>query len=148
VNIIKSGRGLVSRYLGLLILSMPLILNAQIKDQYIANTISRYFARNRTAPPLISAELSNDYLYGRTLKIRIQGRRTQENEDIGFAFGAAASIANQTSLPIQTLWVEMDVRYKSVEMTTAIAPADCSIDTIVRKTKSFGTWWQNCLEFL
>ncbi|NQV14927.1 hypothetical protein HQ531_05660 [bacterium] len=127
---------------------MPLLLQAQIRDQHIATTVEKYFARNRTAPTLISVNLSEDYMYGRTLKIRIHGHRNTENEDIGFAFGAAAAIANQTSSKIETLWVEMDVRYKKIETTIAVAPAPCSIDAIVRKSRSFGSWWEECLEFL
>ena len=124
------------------------MLSAQIRDHHIATTVEKYFARNRTAPTLISVDLSDDFMYGRTLKIRIRGQRNTENEDIGFAFGAAAAVANQASIKIETLWVEMDVRYKSIETTVAIAPAPCSIDAIVIKSTSFGSWWEDCLEIL
>jgi len=132
----------------LLLLFLPLILSAQIQDRHIARTVEKYFARNRTAPAIISAEVVDDYLYGRTLKIRIRGNRNSENEDIGFAFGAAAAVANQATSPLDMLWVEMDVRYKAIETTVAVAPAECSVEAIVRKSRSFGDWWEHCLEFL
>lgn len=87
-------------------------------------------------------------MYGRTLKIRIQGHRNSENEDLGFAFGAAAAVANQASNKLEAIWIEMDVRYKAVETTVAVAPAPCSIEAIVHKSRSFGEWWENCLEIL
>lgn len=132
----------------LVLLLFPTVLAAQIQDRHIASTVAKYFARNRTAPTIISAEIVDDFLYGRTLKIRIQGHRNSENEDIGFAFGAAAAVANQASTSFDALMVEMDVRYKRIETTIAIAPADCSIEAIVRKTRTFGEWWKDCLEIL
>lgn len=132
----------------LLLLFIPLTLPAQIHDRHIAGTVEKYFARNRTAPAIISSEVVDDFLYGRTLKIRIRGNRNSENEDLGFAFGAAAAVANQATTPLDMLWVEMDVRYKAIETTVAVAPADCSVEAIVKKTKTFGDWWENCLEFL
>ena len=126
----------------------PILLSAQIQDYHISRTVEKYFTRNRTAPALVSTEVVDDIIYGRTLKITIQGHRNSENQDIGFAFGAAAAIANQASHPFEALWVEMDVRYKQTETTIAVAPAACSIDAIVRKTRSFGSWWEGCLEFL
>ncbi len=127
---------------------LPILLSAQIQDQYIASTVEKYFARNRTAPTIISAEIVDDIMYGRTLKIRIQGHRNSENEDLGFAFGAAAAVANQASNQLDALWIEMDVRYKVWETTVAVAPAPCSIEAIVLKTRSFGAWWEDCLEIL
>ena len=124
------------------------MLSAQIQDRYIGSTVEKYFARNRTAPTIISAEVVDDIMYGRTLKIRILGHRNSENEDLGFAFGAAAAVANQASNQFDALWIEMDVRYKAVETTVAVAPALCSIEAIVHKTRSFGTWWEDCLEIL
>jgi hypothetical protein len=132
----------------LIIILFPLLSIAQIQDAHIQSTVEKYFARNRTAPALMSASVVDDIMYGRTLKISIRGHRNSENEDIGFAFGAAASIASRASSPIETLWVEMGVRYKRIETTIAIAPAKCSSDAIVRKTRSFASWWEECLEFL
>lgn len=126
----------------------PLLVQAQIQDRYISSTVEKYFNRTRTAPTLMSVELVNDFMYGRTLKVHIIGHRNSENEDIGFAFGAAAAIASQVTTPFESLWVEMDVRYKDTETTIAVAPATCSVDAIVRKSKSFGSWWENCLTFL
>lgn len=136
------------KYLRIAILIVPIFLSAQIQDRHVARTVEKYFARNRTAPAIISADVVDDFLYGRTLKIKIQGQRNTENEDLGFAFGAAAAVANQASTAFDVLWVEMDVRYKAVETTVAVAPALCSIEAIVHKSRSFGEWWENCLEIL
>lgn len=125
-----------------------MILSGQIQDRHIASTVEKYFARNRSAPMIISADIVDDFLYGKTLKIKIQGQRNSENEDLGFAFGAAAAVAAQAASDFEFLWVEMDVRYKAVETTLAVAPADCSIEAIVKKTRSFGEWWEDCLEIL
>jgi len=130
-------------WLKYLIILIPLVVQAQIQDMHVSGTVEKYFDRNRTSPVLMSAEVVDDYIYGRTLKISIRGRRNRENEDIGFAFGAASAIASKATTPFETLWVEMDVRYKTIETTIAVAPAPCSIDAIVRKTKSFGSWWGN-----
>jgi hypothetical protein len=131
-----------------IIILLPTLLSAQIQDRHLASTVEKYFARNRTAPTIISAEVVDDIMYGRTLKIRIQGHRNSENEDLGFAFGAAAAVANQASNKLEAIWIEMDVRYKAVETTVAVAPAPCSIEAIVHKSRSFGEWWENCLEIL
>ena len=136
------------KYLLPILLLFPFVLSGQIQDRHVASTVEKYFARNRSAPTIISAEVVDDFLYGRTLKIRIQGHRNSENEDLGFAFGAAAAIANQATNTFEALWVEMDVRYKGVERTIAVAPAQCSIVAIVLKSRSFGDWWENCLEIL
>ncbi len=121
---------------------------AQIQDHHIASTVEKYFVRNRTGPTLISAEIIDDFIYGKTLKIKIRGHRNSENADLGFTFGAAAAVANHASNPIEMLWVEMDVRYKTLETTIAVAPAKCSIEGIVTKTRTFDSWWKDCLEFL
>lgn len=136
----------ISKYLSMLLL--PVFLLAQYSDQQLPGVVESYFKRNRTSPTLVSVDVDKDYLYGRTLRIKIMGNRTTSNDDIGFAFGAAAAVANHAQKPIDTIWVEMDVLYKVVETTIAVAPADCSIDAIVRKTRKFSDWWDNCLEFL
>ena len=128
------------------LLLVPILLEARISDRYLAPTVEKYFARDRTAPTLLSVEVIDDFLYGRTLKIRMRGQRNQENTALGFAFGAAASVANQADVPIETLWIELDVRYKHIETSIAVAPADCSIEAIVDKQRSFGFWWKNCLD--
>ena len=138
----------LTNYRAIILFLFPLILSAQLQDIHISRTIEKYFNRNRTAPTLLSSEVLDDYMYGRTLKINIRGQRNSENEDIGFAFGAAAAIAAQANQSFETLWVEMDVRYKNIETTIAVAPAPCSIDAIVRKSRSFNSWWKDCLEFL
>ena len=150
INAIRKDRSLKKhrQYMLPILLLFPLLLSAQIPDRHVASTVEKYFARNRSAPTIISAEVVNDFLYGRTLKIRIQGHRNSENEDLGFAFGAAAAIANQATNTFEALWIEMDVRYKEVETTIAVAPALCSIEAIVQKSRSFGEWWQDCLEIL
>ncbi len=131
-----------------ILIFLPILLSAQIHDRHLASTVEKYFARNRTAPTIISAEVVDDIMYGRTLKIRIHGNRNSENEDLGFAFGAAAAVANQATNELQALWIEMDVRYKAVETTVAVAPALCSIEAIVHKSRTFGEWWEDCLEIL
>ncbi|NQV30537.1 MAG: hypothetical protein HQ508_06590 [Candidatus Marinimicrobia bacterium] len=138
---------IINRLSALLII-FPVLLVAQISDSHISSTIEKYFARNRTAPTLVSVEIVDDYMYGRTLKVRIQGHRNSENEDLGFAFGAAAAVANQASDKFEVLWVEMDVRYKRLETTIAVAPAQCSIEAIVLKSRTFSDWWEKCLEIL
>lgn len=136
------------KHLAFLLFLIPVLLSAQIQDRHVASTVEKYFARNRTAPAIISADVVDDFLYGRTLKIHIQGQRNSENEDLGFAFGAAAAVAAKAATDFEHLWIEMDVRYKAVETTIAVAPAPCSIESIVHKTRSFGEWWETCLEFL
>jgi len=131
--------------LGLLI---PVLNYGQINDSQISRTVEKYFARSRTAPTLISADVVDDIMYGRTLKIRISGHRNRENDELGFAFGAAAAVANRASSKFDQIWVEMDVRYKETETTIASAPAQCSIDCIVTKVQVYEYWWENCLEFL
>ncbi|MCF7824341.1 MAG: hypothetical protein K9N35_09245 [Candidatus Marinimicrobia bacterium] len=130
------------------ILVFPIFINAQIQDMYISSTVEKYFDRNRTAPTLMSVDVVDDYMYGRTLKLVIRGHRNSKNEDIGFAFGAAAAIAAKANIPMETLWVEMEIRYKTMETTIAVAPAPCSIEAIVYKSRSFGFWWESCLNFL
>ncbi|MEA3287960.1 MAG: hypothetical protein U9Q77_11390 [Candidatus Marinimicrobia bacterium] len=133
----------------LIILSMlPIFTLAQIQDHHISSTVEKYFNRNRTGPTLISADIVDDFIYGRTLKISIRGHRNSENPDLGFAFGAAAAVANHAANPIKMLWVEMDVRYKKLETTIAVAPTPCSVEAIITKTRTFDSWWQDCLEFL
>jgi len=132
----------------ILLLCLPLVLAAQYEDRQVPGIVQKYFDRNRTSPPLVRADITDDAFYGRTLKIKIQGNRNSVNDDLGFAFGAAAAVAHNTNEPIETLWVEMDVRYKDIETTIAIAPADCSIESIVLKTRTFGDWWDRCLEIL
>ncbi len=131
-----------------LLFLLPIMMLGQIRDHHISSTTEKYFNRNRTAPTLISTDIVNDLMYGRTLKITIRGHRNSENQDLGFAFGAAAAIANQASTPFEALWVEMDIRYKQLETTIAVAPAHCSIDAIVRKSRSYDSWWEECLEIL
>lgn len=126
----------------------PLFIHAQIQDNHIPGTVEKYFNRNRTSPTIMSTEIIDDYIHGRTLKIKIRGHRNSENADLGFAFGAAAAVANHALNPISTIWVEMDVRYKNTETTIAVAPADCSIEAIVTKTRTYDTWWEDCLEIL
>ena len=129
-------------------LLLPILNHAQIEDNMIGRTVEKYFARSRTAPTLVSADVVNDALYGRTLKIRIVGHRNRENAELGFAFGSAAAVANRASHKIDQIWVEMDVRYKETETTIAVAPAKCSIDCIILGTEVYSYWWENCLQFL
>jgi hypothetical protein len=127
---------------------MPLSNFAQIHDSQISRTVEKYFARSRTAPMLISTDIVDDIMYGRTLKIKIVGHRNRENAELGFAFGAAAAVANRADVIFDQIWVEMDVRYKETETTIASASAKCSIDCIVTKVEEYDYWWKNCLEFL
>ena len=132
----------------IIIILIPVITLGQINDIHISGTVKKYFDRNRTGPTLISAEVIDDFIYGRTLKIKIRGHRNSENPDLGFAFGAAAAVANHAATPIEMIWVEMDVRYKKLETTIAVASAQCSIEAIVTKTREYDSWWESCLEFL
>lgn len=84
---------------------------------------------------------------GRVLKIRVAARRTQSENDLLFALAAAAAVANLADHKIELFWVEMEIKFKEIEITTALAPAECTIDAIVLQ---MGTevWWEDCLEFL
>ncbi|MCF6237994.1 MAG: hypothetical protein L3J79_04135 [Candidatus Marinimicrobia bacterium] len=139
----------MNRLLTLLVtILIPALTLGQIQDIHISGTVKKYFDRNRSGPTLISAEIIDDFIYGRTLKVKIRGHRNSENPDLGFTFGAAAAVANHAATPFEMIWVEMDVRYKKLETTIAIAPAQCSVEAIVTKTRTFDSWWESCLEFL
>ncbi len=137
-----------SLILALILTSVPACLIAQYSDDQIPGVVRAYFQRNRTAPRLIRVDTDQDYIQGRLLRIKIQGNRNSANDDIGFAFGAAAAVANRARRPFDTIWIEMDVLYKNIETTIALAPAPCSIEAIVQKNRSFQDWWDHCLEFL
>jgi len=140
-------RGLY-RLLLILVMLMPTILWGQYHDRQIPGIVETYFQRNRTAPTLLRVEVTEDAFYGRTLRVKIQGNRNTRDADLGFAFGAAAAIANYANDPIASIWVEMNLVYKEVETVIAVAPAPCSIDAIVRHSRTFEDWWDNCLELL
>ncbi|MBC8193273.1 MAG: hypothetical protein ISR87_13190 [Candidatus Marinimicrobia bacterium] len=84
---------------------------------------------------------------GRVLKIKVTARRTQGEKDLVFALAAASAVANLAEKNIELFWIEMDIRYKKVEITTALAPAKCTIDAIIYK-EGTESWWDDCLEFI
>lgn len=136
------------RILPLLSIFLPLIAYAQINSSQIQVVLERYFERSHRAPRLLSIEIENTPLWGRTLVIVIRSSRARLNDDLGYAFGAAATVASRCTAPFKTLKVIARVRYKQDEETVAIGPADCAIDYIVKRSRSFSDWWRNCLQFL
>ncbi len=127
---------------------IPLIAPAQINPSQVKVVLERYFERSRQAPPLSSIEIENTPLWGRTLVIVIRSSRARLNDDLGYAFGAAATVASRCTVPFETLKVIARVRYKRDEETVAVGPADCAIEYIVKRSRSFSDWWRNCLQFL
>ncbi len=131
----------------ILFVLIPLLGIAKIPDPQISSNVDKYFSRNRLGPTLISAEIVSNYESGRTLKIKIIARRNKSGKDLGFAFAAAAAVANLADNPIDLLWVEMDINFKDLETTMAIAPANCTIDAIIMGNVEYEKWWNDCLQF-
>ncbi|NQV16115.1 hypothetical protein HQ531_11705 [bacterium] len=131
----------------IILVLFPVILQAKISDPQISATVEKYFAWSRGEPTLISADIVQDYIYGRTLKIIIIANRNTKEQDLGFAFATAATVANIAATPFDMLWVEMDIHFKNSETTIAIAPAECSIDAMILKNCDFDDWWNGCLQF-
>jgi hypothetical protein len=127
---------------------IPVLTLAKIPDAQISGLVDKYFHMNHSDPSLVSAEITNDFIHGRTLVIRIIGNRNSKQKDLAFAFAVGAAVANLAATPIEMLWVEVDVRFKGLETAIAIAPVACSVDAMVLGESDFDTWWKDCLEFL
>lgn len=125
---------------------LPQLVFAKISDAKIPYNIQTYFQRNRLGPELVSAEVFNHNLSGRTLKLKIIARRNLSGRDLAFAFAAAAAVAYHADKPIELLWVEMDINFKDSETTLAFAPANCTIDAIIFGNVETEKWWEDCLE--
>jgi len=138
---------MISRFLLLNLILLPVLITAQISDTQIPHSVKTYFEMNRLGPELISAEVVNHHQSGRTLIIKIVARRNMSGKDLIFAFAAAAAVANFAAKPIDLLWVEMDINFKGSETTLALAPANCTIDAIILKNCETEKWWQDCLQF-
>jgi len=131
-------------FLSLLVL--PVLGSAKIPDARIPQGIESYFSQNRLGPELVSAEVFNHYQSGRTIKLKIIARRNMSGKDLAFAFAAAAAIAHYAESPIELLWVDMDINFKGSETTTALAPANCTIDAIILKNVETEKWWEDCMQ--
>ncbi|NQV15395.1 hypothetical protein HQ531_08050 [bacterium] len=120
---------------------------AQIHDLRIPSSTEQYFRLNRKGPTLVSSEIIDSDGSGRTLKLHIIARRHCMSFDLGFAFAAAAAVANLAARPIDKLWVQMDINYKDIETTIATAQAYCTIDAMIMGNCELTKWWDNCLKF-
>lgn len=125
---------------------LPVITLAEIPDIQIPHSVRTYFVRNRLGPELVSTEVINHHQSGRILKLKIIVSRNKSGRDLGFAFAAAAAVANLAKDPFELLWVEMDINFKDSETTDAIAPANCTIDAIILKNQETEKWWKDCLQ--
>ncbi|MBT4130947.1 MAG: hypothetical protein HOG76_06615 [Candidatus Marinimicrobia bacterium] len=125
----------------------PFLLSAQIQDVKIRSCIEQYFKLNRAGPELVCIDMFDHPEFGCTIKIKILARRTQSGQDLLFAFAAAAAVANLAEHHIDLLWVEMDINFKELETTMALAPADCTIDAIILGNCKTEKWWNDCLQF-
>jgi len=126
----------------------PMLILGQIQDAQLAMSVEKYFNMNHSDPSLVSAEITNDFIHGRTLIIKIIGDRNSKQEDLTFAFAVGAAVANRAVIPIEMIWVEVDVRYKGLETSVAIAPVGCCVDAMVDGGCDLKTWWKDCLQFL
>jgi len=129
------------------LLLLPLFLSAQISDENIPKSIAQYFRLNRLGPELLSVDVFEHPKSGRVLRIRVLARRCQSEKALVFAFAAASAVANLAKEEIELFWIDVEVRFKEIEITTALAPAKCTVDAIIQKEGS-ESWWQECLEFL
>ncbi len=135
-----------SRFKFLWLLFLPLALQAQIPDIKIPHSIEQYFRLNRVGPDLVCVDLIEHPGLGRTIRIKIISRRSQTARDFAFAFAAGAAVANMAEPDIELLWVELEVRFKGSEISTAIAPARCTIDKIILQCET-EVWWDKCVQF-
>jgi len=125
---------------------LPVLGTAKIADARIPQSVEAFFQQNRLGPELISVEVFNHYQSGRTLKLKIIARRNMSGKDMVFAFAAAAAVAHYADKPIELLWVDMSINFKGAETTTAIAPANCTIDAIILKNIETEKWWEDCMQ--
>lgn len=129
-----------------LLVLLPLCLEAKVADARVPATIQSYFQMTRTGPELISTEVLNHHQSGRTIKIKIVATRNKSAKDLAFAFAAAAAVANMAERPFELLWVEMDINFKGSETTVALAPVNCSIDALILGNTKTERWWEDCLQ--
>ena len=129
------------------LLFLPLFLSAQISDENIPESIAQYFRINRLGPELLSVDVFEHPQSGHVLKIKVAARRCTSDQDLVFAFAAASAVANLAEQKIELFWIDMEVDFKETEITTALAPARCTIDAIILN-EGARSWWQDCLEFL
>lgn len=101
---------------------------------------------NRLAPELISVDVFQHPTEGQTMKIRIKARRSQSYKDIGLAFSAAAAVANLSKQEFDLFWVEMSINFKDTETSHFFAPAECTINALIRQHRSAESWWNECIE--
>ncbi len=123
------------------------MLSAHLQDVKVPICIGQYFKLNRGAPELVSVDVFEHPELGRTLRVRIIGRRNQTGKDLAFAFAAAAAVANMSEEGFDLFWVEMDINIKDSETTMALAPAECTIDALIMGNCELEKWWENCLQF-
>ncbi|NQT63251.1 MAG: hypothetical protein HQ556_09875 [Candidatus Marinimicrobia bacterium] len=123
-----------------------MLLAAQIPDAKISGCIKQYFKLNRSGPELVCVDVFKHPELGHTIKIRINGRRNRSAQDLAYAFTAAAAVANLHG-HIEVLWVEMNIIFKGVETTQALAQADCTIDALIVRNCDTQDWLNNCLQF-
>ncbi len=126
-------------------LLLPILLTAQLEDVKIHGCINQYFRLNRGGPTLHNIEIFEHPDLGHTIKLKITSRRNRTQQDLTYGFTSAAAVANLHG-HIEMLWVEMDVRFKTVETTTALASAECSIDALILGNVGYKMWWTDCLQ--
>jgi len=143
---LKGSEIIKSRYTFFLIWLFPFLLSAQNHDVQISHCIGQYFRLNRGGPELIDIEIFEHPEFGHTIKIRIIGRRNRTAQDLGYAFTSAAAVANLHG-HIELLWVEMDITFKDLETTQALAQANCTIDALILGNSNPEQWWNDCLQF-
>lgn len=139
---------IISPHLFLSIFFIPLLLSAHLEDVKIPICIGQYFKLNRGGPELVCVDVFEHPELGRTLKIKIIGRRNQSGEDLAYAFTAAAAVANMGEESFDLLWVEMGIKFKEIETIMAIAPASCIINAIILENYKTEKWWKNCIQIL
>ena len=119
---------------------------AEINELQLDHALSQYFYMNRKGPELVSVRVMTPSPGERTLKLHIIARRHSRAADLGFAFAAAAAVANLCVNPPNMLEVQMDINYRDYETTLAMAPADCTIDAVILKKSEYDDWWESCLQ--
>lgn len=123
-----------------------MLLSAQSEDVKIPHCIGQYFRLNRGGPELLDVEIFEHPELGHTIKVKINGRRNRAAQDLAYAFTSAAAVANLAG-HIEMLWVEMDINFKDMETTQALADVDCSIDALILGDCNTKKFWENCVRF-
>lgn len=128
------------------ILLFPLLLSAQSDAIKIPHCIGQYFRLNRGGPELVGVDIFVHPEFGHTIKVNIKGRRNRSAQDLAYAFTSAAAVANLAG-HVEVLWVEMDINFKDIETTQALADVDCSIDALILGDCNTKKFWENCVRF-